>query len=86
MQAQLSRAPPGRFEEKRKAKMQEEMKDFYLPKATLTRFTDLESGFSLLPCSVSSWDSLFLVSSLKIQNQMRKVPRFFSPIENIFKK
>ena len=35
--AQQSRAPPGRFEEKRKAKMQEEMKGFLLTKVDLDR-------------------------------------------------
>ena len=37
MKAQLSRAPLGRSEEKRKAKMQEEMKGFLLTKVDLDR-------------------------------------------------
>ena len=85
--AQLPRAPLGRSEEKRKAKNEggDEGNFFYLPKSTLTGFTGLESRFSLLSCRVLSWDSLLLVSSIKIPNQMRRVPPFFSPIQNGFK-
>ena len=69
---------------KERRKMQQEKKGifWYLPKSTLTGLTGLDSRFSLLSCRVSSWDSLLLVSSPKIPNQMRRVPPFFSPIQN----
>ena len=84
---QLPRAPPGQSEEKRKAKTaggEEGIFFLYLPKSTLAGFTGLDNMFSLLSCRVSSWDSL-LVSSRRILNQMRRIPWFFSPIQNALK-
>ena len=57
-------------------KMQEEMKGFLLTKVDLDSVYRLEKWFLSPFLQGSSWDSLLLVSSLSIQNQMRNVPQF----------
>ena len=86
MKAQLSRAPPGRSEEKRKAKIHEEMKGFLLTKVNLDRV-----------CRLGKWVLLHFLHGFELGQPSpcflsqdaesdEKSSTVFSPIRNAFKK
>ena len=84
--AQLSRAPPGRSEEKRKAKMQEEMKGFILTKVDLDMV--YRRGEWVLPPFLQGFElgqpsPCFLSQDTK---SGEKSSMLFSPIRNAPKK